>query len=92
MGDESLAKEKLGIVEFFHIGVIVIALITCVSGNYYFIPNVSPVGLTTFEKLSEKHGAFVSHRNFPNKASFEIFAASHDYFKAYVIDWENLVK
>ena len=36
MGDESLAKEKLGIVEFFHIGVIVIALITCVSGNYYF--------------------------------------------------------
>jgi hypothetical protein len=92
MGTPSDPKEVLGVVEFFHIGEILFALVTCVSGNYYFIKNVSPAGLAAMRKLGEKHGAFVSHRNFPDKASFELFAASHDYLKAYVIDWENLVK
>lgn len=84
-------KEVLGIVEFFHIGEIVFMLATCLSGRYYFVKSLTPVYLATFEKLGQKHGAFVSHRNFPDKASFETFAASHDFLKAYRIDWENLV-
>jgi hypothetical protein len=84
-------KEVLGIVEFFHIGEIVFVLATGLSGKYYFVNKLTPVGIATIEKLGQKHGAFVSHRNFPDKASFETFAASHDYLKAYRIDWENLV-
>jgi hypothetical protein len=92
MSDPLDPKELLGLVEFFHIGEILFALITGASGKFYFVSNISPVGLAAITKLSQKHGAFVSHRNFPDKASFEAFAASHDYLKAYRIDWENLVK
>ena len=82
--------EKLGLVEIFHVPEFVFALVSLENGEIRFVKGITKVGMMTFELLAKKHGAALIHTNFSSKESFEKYASTHDFFKHYSIDWENL--